>query len=136
MGKVALPAVGLALLGLSVVAAEKPTDAHVALMKSNAAAQMSLRNNIAKKDYDLIAKDAATFKANFTQVEAFWTPRRVDDAIGFARTGLKAATDLESAAQAKNDEGVAAAFKVLLGVCTSCHMAHRELLPDRTFEIK
>ena len=137
MGKVVgLPAVGLALLGLSVVAAEKPSDAHVTIMKSNGAAQMSLRMNIAKKDYALIAKDAATFKGNFTQVEAFWTPRGVQDAIGFARTALKAATDLEAAANQKSEEGVTAAFKVLLGVCTACHMAHRELLPNRTFEIK
>ena len=136
MGKVGLSAVGLALLGLGVIAAEKPSESYIAIMRSNSASQMSLRKNVEAKNYDLIAMDAAAFKANFTQVEAFWTPRRVDDAIGFAKTGLKAATDLEAAAKAKSDEGVTAAFKLIVGVCGACHMAHRVRLPDGTFEIK
>jgi hypothetical protein len=88
------------------------------------------------KDYDAIAKDAATLKSNFAKIEAFWTQKKVDDAIGFAKAGGKAAADLEAAAKTKDDAGIAAANMALTPACGGCHMAHRERLPDMTFEIK
>src|SRR5689334_5569689 len=93
---------GLALLafavafGFNAAANEKPSMEFRELMKSNAAADgpMGLRGHSAAKDYEAIAKDAATLKANFMKIEAFWTMKKVDDAIAFAKTGLKAAGDL------------------------------------------
>src|SRR5258708_16982557 len=98
---------GLSLLafavafGFNVLANEKPTMEFQDLMKSNGAAAgpMGLRGHVNMKDYDAIAKDAATLKANFTKIEAFWTEKKVDDAIAFAKAGGKAAADLEVAAQ-------------------------------------
>jgi mono/diheme cytochrome c family protein len=125
-------------LGLTVFANEKPTMEFQNIMKSNAATNgaMGLRAHIAAKDYDAIAKDAATFKENFTKVEAFWTARKVDDAIKFAKTAHEAAEDLEKAAKAKDDAAILAAQMKLTPNCAGCHMAHREQLPDKTFEIK
>ena len=97
---------------------------------------MGLRGHVNAKDYDAIAKDAATLKANFTKIEAFWTAKKVDDATNFAKAAGKAAADLETAAKAKNDAGIAAAQMALTPNCAGCHMAHRERLPDMTFEIK
>jgi mono/diheme cytochrome c family protein len=135
---------GLSLLavavafGLTVRANEKPTAEYQDIMKSNAATNgaMGLRAHITAKDYDAIAKDAATFKANFTKIEAFWTQKKVDDAIKFARTAHDAAEDLEKAAKAKDDAAILAAQMKLTPNCAGCHMAHREQLPDKTFEIK
>src|SRR5205823_171510 len=50
----------------------------------------SLRAHIRAKDYDGIAKDAATLRANFTKIEAFWVARKVEDAINFSKAALKA----------------------------------------------
>src|SRR5205085_3795759 len=113
--------------GLSVLANEKPTMEFQDLMKSNGATAgpMGLRGHVNAKDYDAIAKDAATLKANFTKIEAFWTAKKVDDAINFAKAGGKAAADLETAAKAKNDEGISAATAAITPTCGGCHMEHR-----------
>jgi cytochrome c556 len=122
--------------GLTLAANEKPTEEYSSTMKSNGATGQALRRDVIAKDYAAIAKDAATFKANFAKIEAFWAAKKVDDAIGFAKAAGKAAADLETAANAKNDDGVAAANTALNATCGTCHMAHRERLPDMTFEIK
>ena len=138
-GKLAVVAVCAAVVfGLTVRASEKPTTEFQDLMKSNAAANgpMGLRGHIPAKDYDAIAKDAATLRANFAKIETFWTARKVDDAINFAKAGGKAAADLEAAAKAKNDGAITAAQMALAPNCGGCHMAHREQMPDKSYEIK
>jgi cytochrome c556 len=124
--------------GLTVAAGEKPPADLQNAMKSNAAATgaMGLRAHAAAKDYDAIAKDAATLKTNYALFETFWTARKVDDAVGFAKAGAKAAADLETAAKAKDDAGIATATAAITPTCGGCHMAHRERMPDMTFEIK
>jgi cytochrome c556 len=138
-GKLAVMAVCAAVVfGLTVRASEKPTTDYQDIMKSKAAANgpMGLRGHIPAKDYDAIAKDAATLRANFAKLETFWTARKVDDAINFSKAGGKAAADLEAAAKAKNDGGIAAAQMALAPNCGGCHMAHREQMPDKSYEIK
>jgi len=135
---------GLSLLtmaiafGLTALANEKPTMEFQNIMRSNAATNgaMGLRAHITAKDYDAIAKDAATFKENFSKIEAFWTQKKADDAVKLAKTGHEGAEDLEKAAKAKDDAGIMAAQMKIGAVCGGCHMAHREQLPDKTFEIK
>jgi cytochrome c556 len=122
--------------GLTLAANEKPSEEYSGAMKSNAATGQALKRDMSAKDYAAISKDAATYKANFAKIEAFWTAKKVEDATGLAKTAAKAAADLESAANAKNDEGIAAATTALNATCGACHMAHRERLPDMTFEIK
>ena len=99
-------------------------------------ATANLRAHIRAKDYEGIAKDAATLKANFTKIEAFWVARKVDDAINFSRAAVKASTDLETAAKAKDDGGISASASAVAATCRECHQAHRVMqLVDRTFEI-
>src|SRR6266446_2988083 len=62
--------------GFSIAANEKPTEAYSSTMKSNAATGQALRRDTMAKDYDAIAKDASTFKANFAKIEAFWTAKK------------------------------------------------------------
>ena len=139
MQKHATAALGLLPIGTMagiVLAAEKPPASFQHAMKGLGAAQMSLRGNVTTRNYDGVARDAATMKASLTTAEQFWTERKAQDAIDFARAGLKGATELETAANTKNDEGIAAAQKAIGGACMGCHAAHRERLPDGTFEIK
>ena len=127
---------GAGLTVMTVMAAEKPPEAHVKLMKETNTTAAALRNHVQAKDYDAIAADAASLKSAFAEIEKFWTARKADDAIGFAKTGAKGAADLETAAKAKNEEGVAIAARAVNGTCLGCHTAHRERLADGTSEIK
>lgn len=125
-----------AVLGVVVMAGEKAPDSYIKNMKDTNAAAQSLRKSVEAKDYATIEKDAATLKTLFSSTEEFWTNRKADDAVAAAKTGVKAATDLEAAAKAKNEADVTAANKTLQGTCKTCHDAHRERLPDGTSEIK
>jgi cytochrome c556 len=118
------------------MANEKPSEAYQTAMKNLGAANGAMRGNVTAKDYAAIEKNAATFKASFTVAETFWTAKKADDAIKLAKDGLKAADDLDAAAKAKNDEGIGMAQRGIGGTCRGCHMAHREQLPDMTYEIK
>lgn len=135
----ALSALAVAVVfGMSVRASEKPTEDFQATMKSNGAAggPMGLRAHVAAKDYDAIAKDAATLEANMAKTEAFFTAKKVDDAVAAAKAGRKGAADVAAAAKTKDDAALATAVTAVNGSCGSCHMAHRERMPDMTFEIK
>ena len=119
-----------------VLASEKPPADYQRAMKGLGAAQMSLRGNVTTRNYDGVARDAATIKVSLVIAEQFWNARRAQDAMDFAKAGLKGATELETAANTRNDEGIATAQKAIGVACMGCHTAHRERLPDGTFEIK
>ena len=115
---------------------EKPTEAYQKAMKDINGANMSLRADVQAKNYEAIAKSAGILKAGFQQSLDFWTAKKVEDATNFAKNAVKAATDLETAAKASNEEGVAAAARAVSGSCQGCHMAHRQRMPDGSYEIK
>ena len=145
----------LASLAFTVtVLAEKPPKDFQDLMKSNGSiidislgmvrssvgggegGPTTLRAHIRAKDYDGIGQDAATLKANFTKIDAFWTQRKVEDAMKFSKAAVKAATDLEAAAKAKDDAGISTAANAVAATCRGCHQAHRVIqVVDGTFEI-
>jgi hypothetical protein len=129
-------------LGLSAGANEKPTEEYRNAMKDLEAASEILRHHARMVEpggdccYDWVEKDAVTLKAAFTTALEFWTAKKVNNAIRIARDGASDAADLERAAKAKHYDGVVAAVGAVLAACEPCHLAHREKLPDGTFEIK
>lgn len=125
-----------AAFGLAVMASEKAPDSYIKNMKDTNAANNSLRKSVEAKDYDAIAKDAATLKELFSTTEEFWTKRNTEDAVTAAKAAVKASTDLGTAAKAKDGAAVADAAKAVNAQCKTCHDAHRERLPDGTSEIK
>jgi cytochrome c556 len=137
MGKSRMLALAAAsVLVIGVAASEKPSEEYVRSMKNTNVAAQSVRKDVEAKDYGAVAKDAATLKELLAGTEEFWTKRKAEDAVAAAKAAAKAATDLEEAAKARNDEGVAASAKALNAACKTCHDAHRERLPDGTSEIK
>ena len=66
----------------------------------------------------------------FRQVEAFWTARGTDAAVGFAQQALAALTDLSDATVDQNRGGARAAIIALRGTCEACHENHREQTDD------
>jgi cytochrome c556 len=135
-GSVLCGATLFGLLGLAVIASEKPPDSYVKNMKETNTTAADLRKSVEAKDYPAIAKQAASIKVLFDNTLSFWEERKAEDAVGFAKTGSKAAADLEAAAKARNEDGVASASKAVQGICKTCHDAHRERLPDGSSEIK
>ena len=127
------------VFGLRLAADEKAPESYSTAMKSAGATAAPLRMKLmaTPKDFDAIAKDAATFKTIYATALDYWSQKKVDDAIGMAKAAATAAADLETAAKAKNEEGVSTAGAKVVGACAACHMAHRSArLPDGTYEIK
>ena len=150
----------LVLLGLTVSivvvkATEKPGKEFQDAMRSNGSivdisrgtvssvsggvenvVETSLRAHMKAKDYRGIAADAATLRANFVRVQAYWAERKTADAIEFSKAGIKAATDLEAAAKAQDDAHVSASATAVAATCRGCHQAHRAVqLADGLFAI-
>jgi hypothetical protein len=135
------------LLALPTQANEKPTPEYQKAMKELGSVNNRLRNSLKDIDFPAIEKDAAAMKAIFAVVLTYWQEKKVDDAIKLAQDGVKAATELETAAKAQSHPGVVAAQAAIagasstgeigaIGVCAPCHTAHRVRLPDGTYEIK
>ena len=129
-------AICAAASALTVAASEKPPDSYVKNMKDTNVAAQELRKGLDAKDYDAVAKQAATLKDLFDSTLKFWEDRKTDDAVTVAKNATKAAADLETAAKAKNEADVAAAARIVQGSCKTCHDAHRERLPDGSSQIK
>jgi cytochrome c556 len=86
--------------------------------------------------FEPVEKDASTLKAAFAVTLEFWTAKKVRDAIQMAQDAVSDATTLERAAKAKHYDGVVAAEGAVLGACEPCHAAHRQPIPNGSFEIK
>ncbi len=136
-------ACAFAASGLIVVASEKPSDAYQQTMKDLAAANAALRNDVkaidsagAYPDYNPIEKDAAAIKAAFEKTAAFWTERKADDAVKLAQMGAKHAEELEAARKGKDYDALMTAAAEIGKTCGGCHTAHRDKMPDGTYEIK
>lgn len=133
-------ALGLAIVtifGLTATANEKPPADFQAAMKENGATIQKLAKDVEAKDYDAVAAGAALFKKNFMgPVGKYFTDKKNEDGLKKCTEAYTAADNLEKAAKAKNDMSVAESRKALQSSCGGCHMAHREQLPDKTFEIK
>ena len=125
------------IFGVAVMASEKPTEGLQTAMKSNGATLQKLGKDVDAKDYDAIAADAATFKKNFMgPVGAYFTDKKMDDGLDKCKAAYGASDDLEKAAKAKDEMKVADARKGLQAACGACHTAHREKMPDGSFEVK
>lgn len=126
------------VLGLGIVAAsEKAPEDYVKAMKAINTANGQLRAAVTAKDYDAIAAAAVALKPAVDVTAKFWNDKKVEDASKLSNDVVKAVADLEKAAKAKDDAGIAAAQGVIGASCRTCHTAHRtERLPDGTYEIK
>ena len=145
----------VASLGFATtVLAEKPPKDFQDLMKSNgsiidislgtvrtstgpgATGPTSLRAHIRDKNYEGLIADATTLRSNFTKIEAFWTQRKVADAIEWSKAAIKASNELEAAAKARDDAAIGVAANAVATTCRECHLKHRVVnLADGTFEI-
>ena len=98
-----------------LAANEKPSDAMKEVMKRTA--RLAPSQSAAKaNDLAAVAKDAGTYRANFAYIEAYFTHKKMDAAATMAKGGVKAATDLETAA-----------LQRIAGGRAGCHRGDRHL---------
>jgi hypothetical protein len=126
----------LGVFGLAVSGAEKPPENYQKAMKDLGAFAQGIGKAISDQDYDAVSKYAASAEAAFVVAGAFWTTKGDADAAKTAQTGEKAAGDLAVVAGLKSAEGAAYSAKGVTDVCAGCHAAHRETMPDGSFQIK
>jgi cytochrome c556 len=131
------------LTGLIARANEKPSDAFQQAMKAISAASAKLRADVtqiekdgAYPDYNPIDADVAGLRAPLTVALQFWQEKRVDDAIAKTQAVMKYVDELETARKEKNYDSLMTAAAEIGKSCGGCHAAHREKLPDGSYEIK
>jgi uncharacterized protein YoxC len=83
-----------------------------------------------------VAKDADKLQKLFADVGAFMKEKNIQDAVGMAKDAETAASDLAKAARANEADSMFKAQKTIQKQCGTCHAAHRETLPDKTFKLK
>jgi len=114
------------LLAAGLALAQSEAD-YQGWMKSNAATMGSLNKNIAAKNGEGAAADAAKLQSNFEQIGNFWKARGgSDDAVNFAMKAHMAAEAVAKDASAGNFDQAGADVKMMQANCGGCHMAHRE----------
>ena len=77
-----------------------------------------------------LGEDLDKLMPMFQQVEAFWTARGTDEAVGFAKETIAAFNELSAAAIDQNRGGALAAIIALRATCEACHEKHREQTDD------
>jgi len=125
----------MGMFAVGVMTAEKPSDQYSKAMKDIDAAMQSLNKAIQAEDFDTVSKNAASMVDAFPVVEKYWAGK-AQDAATLVQKAEKVAADLGVAAGLKSGEGVAYSAKELTDICMQCHTAHRNRLPDGSFEIK
>jgi len=97
-----------------------------AVMKEVASTRGMLGKAITSASEADAAKAAARLEVLFKDVQAYWTGKKVDDAITFA-TGAVASAGAITKAVAAHDMAAAGEANTKLGAaCMGCHTAHRE----------
>jgi hypothetical protein len=105
-------------------------------MKEVASNNMKLGKSVASTSEADASAAAARLETLFKNVQAYWDSKKVDDASGFAKNAAAAAHSISTAAAAHDMAAAATAAGTLRAQCASCHMAHREQQPDKTFKMK
>jgi hypothetical protein len=86
----------------------------------------TLRDQLDAKAAEAVANEARQLEQRFAGIETFWTERKADDAIGFAKAARAAAQSIVTAAEANDLAGASKAAQTLDAQCQACHKAHRQ----------
>jgi cytochrome c556 len=117
-------------LGTLAIAQNKITtvEQYAALMKSNAQANGAMNKAIGSGAFQDARTQLTTLRQNFMNLQAFWTERKQDGAIGIVKDGLTRIDALDKllAAPAPDQMAAQAAAKELQGACGACHKMYRE----------
>ena len=120
---------------LTIVAQQAPKDLSP-IMKDIAHSVQELNRAMAATGAPIVVKEAENLQQRFTEAEAFFKAQNAPDAVEWAHAQAEAAAAIAKTAQANNLDGAKAPIKTMMDRCNTCHMVHREQLPDKTFRFK
>jgi cytochrome c556 len=131
------------IVSTSIGADEKPTETYQKAMKDLGVTSQALRAEVktiesagAYPDYTPLEKHATVLRSALKTTLAYWSEKKVDDAVKVTEAALKGVDDLEKAAKDKSYDDLVAASTAIGGTCATCHKAHRAQASDGTYEIK
>ena len=75
-------------------------------------------------------EDLGKLRTQFEQVEAFWSARGSEEAVGFAQKILEGLAPIGTAGDEKDTQAASSTLRALQTTCQSCHDAFREQGPD------
>ena len=137
MRQIAAVAVLAGVVGVALLANEKPPAAFQQAMKDNGATAQKIGKDADAKDYAALAADAAALRAAYAgPIAKYFTDAKHEAGLAKTTAAITTAETLAKAAAAKDDAAIAEARRGVTGGCQGCHAAHRERLPDGTYEIK
>ena len=105
-------------------------------MKEVGMQSAALRKSIATPSEADAAASATRLETIFKDVQSYWENKKVDDAATFAKNAVAAAQAVSKAVAAHDMTAAGTANQTLGAQCASCHMAHRDRLPDGSFKMK
>ena len=111
-------------------------DDYSTTMKDVNAQNGALRKAITSASEADVTASAAKLETDFKDVQAYWEGKKVDDATTAAKNAVAASQAISKAAAAHDMPAATAASTTLAAQCTACHMAHRDRLPDGSFQMK
>lgn len=122
-------------LTLTITGQQQPQDLSP-VMRDVAHSVQELNRGMAAGGAPIVVMEAQNLFQQFTKAQAFFRAQKAQDAVDLAGLQIRSATAIMEAAQSNNLDGVKAPIKAMMGRCATCHMAHREQLPDKTFRFK
>ena len=134
--KLFLIAIVIAVVVLGATAIAQQHRPYNEIMKDVAATFPSLKKNLDANNGAAAAEDAAKLQKFFTETEAFWTPLKTQDAVGFSKRAQEAAAAIGTAAKANDMKTANASYATLQRACGSCHASHRDELTGGGYTIK
>jgi len=106
------------------------------LMKDVAATYAGVKKALDSNAAAAAAADAAKLQSLFKETEEFWTPFKTKDALDAAKGAQDGAAAIAAAAKANNIQKAQGSYNAVGKFCASCHAAHREQMPDKSYKIK
>ena len=131
------------LFTFALRAAEKPSAEYVQAMRTLATVAEELPKSLVADDVKALDQLVIKARPALDVVEKYWTDRQVEDALQTAQAASKAIAEISVAVHLMRSgpnplatEGAQESIKSFLAACATCHLAHRESLPDGTYGIK
>src|SRR4029077_12944995 len=103
-------------------------------MKQLTPALAALRTAVDASKAEDATKNAAVLKQGFTDIEAFWKPKKAD-ATQWAHEARAKVEGIQAAVTAGKGEDAKAAVPAVQQACGTCHNTYRERFDDGSFRI-
>ena len=129
---VALGLTGLAIVGLAATVHQSPPaeEEYGPLMTEIRLTVGDADLNVDARYWPELGEDLDKLFPMAQQVEAFWTARGNDGAVGFAQEMLAALKELSDAAIAQDRGAARSGVVAVRATCQPCHEVHREETAD------